>query len=142
MRPRRALRLELYRVLDGALSVPVVVQKVPEGEVPGELVMIEAPPTPKRGDLKKDTGHEIPQTIRVHTRGPKGAVDVGRRDELAENVIDALAGATLDPTDHRVVHWPEEPHDSTPVQYEASGGEQALDVLLLYDLRTQIKATI
>jgi len=140
MRPRQALRSELYRVLDAALSVDVVVQKQTES-ADDELVMIEAPDTPSRGDIKADTGHEISQTIRVHTRYPKGAANVGRRDELAEDVIDALDAATIDPPDHRVVHWPEEPTDETPVGYD-DGGDRALDLLLTYEIYTQIKATI
>lgn len=141
MRPRAALRSELYRVLD-ALAVPVYVQKVPEGQVSDELVLIEPPSTPKRGSLKRDTGHEIEQVIRVHTRDAKGRADIGRRDELAQQVIDQLAGATIDPDDHRVVHWPEEPHNEAPVSYEVSGGEQAHDLLLTYRIYTQIKSTI
>jgi hypothetical protein len=140
MRPRQALRSELYRVLDAALSVDVVVQRQTRS-ADEELVMIEAPETPSRGDIKADTGHQISQTIRVHTRYPKGAADVGRRDELAEDVIDALNNATIDPTDHRVVHWPQEPTNETPVGYE-DGGDRAFDLLLTYDIHTQIKATI
>ena len=142
MRPRAALRSELYRVLDGQLSVDVYVQKVSEGKSPGELVMIEAPSTPARGDIKEDTGHEVAQTIRIHTRAPKGQADLSRRDELAAQVISALDAATIDPDDHRVVDWPEEPHDDDPVSYEVSGSEQAHDILLTYRLYTQIKATI
>lgn len=138
MRPRAALRSELYRVLDADLSVPVYVQKVQESEA-GELVMIEAPSTPKRGDLKEDTGHQMEQEIRVHTRFPKGKADVGRRDELAENTIDALNSASFSLTDHRLVHWPKEPHDTTPLQYDAEGGETAMDLLLTYNLYTQIR---
>jgi hypothetical protein len=119
MRPRKALRSELYRVLDAALSVDVVVQKQTES-ADDELVMIEAPDTPSRGDR---------------------AANVGRRDELAEDVIDALNAATIDPPDHRVVHWPEEPTDETPVGYD-DGGDRALDLLLTYEIYTQIKATI
>lgn len=141
MRPRAAIREELFRVLDGALSVPVVVQRQPEGEG-APLVLIEPADTPKRGDIKRDTGHTLdPQRIRVHTRYAKGKADVSRRDEIAEDVIEALAGATLDPTDHRIVHWPEEPDDDFPQEYEADG-KQAFDVLLDYNIHTQIKATI
>jgi hypothetical protein len=135
------LRQELFRVLDAELDVPVVVQRQTE-EAGQPLVMIEPPATPKRGDLKRDTGHEIQQTIRIHTRYPKGDADVSRREGIAEGVIDALDTATINPTDHRVVHWPSEPHDETPQQYEASGGEEAFDLLLTYDLYTQIKDTI
>ena len=141
MRPRRALRLELYSVLDAELSTDVVVQKQ-TGDAAEELVMIEAPDTPVRGGIKGDTGHEIAQTIRVHTRYAKGSANVGRREEIASNVIDALDGATIDPQDHRVVHWPSEPDDSSPLQYDAGGGEQALDLVLTYEIFTQIKATI
>jgi len=141
IRPRRALRSELYRVLDGSLSVDVFVQRQSE-YASDELVLIEAPPTPKRGDIKEDTGHEIAQTIRVHTRFPKGAADVSRREEIASDAIEALYFATIDPTDHRVVHWPIEPDDETPVEYDVDGGDRAFDLLLTYNLYTQIKATI
>ena len=141
MRPRAAVREELHRVLTGALSVPVVVQRQPEG-AGAPLVMIEPADTPKRGDIKKDTGHTLdPQRIRVHTRYPKGKADLSKRNAIAEDVIDALAGATLDPTDHRIVHWPEEPDDDTTQEYDA-GGKQAYDLLLDYNIHTQIKATI
>jgi len=142
MRPRQALRSELYRVLDQGLDVPVFVQKVGEGKSPDELVMIEAPATPPRGDIKRDTGHEITQEVRVHTRAPKGKARVSRRDELAADVIALLSAADLDPVDHRIVDWPEEPHDDTPLSYEASGGQQAHDLVLTFRLYTQIKATI
>jgi len=141
IRPRRAIRSELYRVLDEALSVDVVVQRQTES-ASEELVMIEAPSTPKRGDLKTDTGHRIAQTIRVHTRFPKGAADVSRREEIAAGAIEALYLATIDPTDHRVVYWPREPDEEDPVGYDLDGGDRALDLLLTYRLHTQIKATI
>jgi len=141
IRPRKALRAELYRALNEALAVDVVVQRQTESAA-GELVMIEAPSTPKRGDIKRDTGHRIDQTIRVHTRFPKGAADVSRREELAANAIEALYFATIDPTDHRVVHWPREPDEEDPVGYDLDGGDRALDLLLTYRLHTQIKATI
>jgi hypothetical protein len=142
MRPRAAVREELHRVLTGALSIPVVVQRQPKG-VEAPLVLIESPDTPKRGDLKRDTGHTLdPQRIRVHTRYPKGKANLSRRSEIAETVIGALAGATLDPTDHRIVHWPEEPHDDVAQEYDIGSGEQAYDLLLEYNIHTQIKATI
>jgi len=141
MRPRAAVREELHRVLTGALSVPVVVQRQP-ADAGAPLVMIEPPETPSRGDIKADTGHSFEQTIRIHTRYPKGKADVGKRDAIAEDVIAALNAATLDPTDHCIVHWPEEPTDDTPQEYEASGGEQAYDLVLEYDIDTQIKSTI
>ena len=141
MRPRQALRVEIYRVLDAALSVEVAVQKQTRSAAK-ELVLIEAPDTPKRGDIKRDTGHEIDQTIRIHTRFAKGDADVSRREEIAENAIQALDSATIDPTDHRVVHWPSEPHNEAAIQYEARGGDTALDLVLTYELKTQIKATI
>jgi len=141
LRPREALRQELYRVLNAALGVSVVVQRQPK-DAGAPLVMIEPPPTPSRGDIKRDTGHSIEQTIRIHTRYPKGKANVTRRDEIARDVIDALNAATLDPTDHRIVHWPEEPDDDDTQTYEAAGGTQAYDVLLTYDIDTQIKATI
>ena len=140
MRPRPALRAELYSVLSGALDVPVVVQRQPK-DAGAPLVMIEPPPTPSRGDIKQDTGHSIEQTIRIHTRYPKGKADVGRRDEIAADVVNALNAATLDPEDHRIVHWPEEPDDDTAQTYSA-GAEQAYDLLLTYTIDTQIKATI
>jgi len=127
-------------VLESALSVPVVVQRQPK-DAGAPLVMIEPPPVVSRGDIKRDTGHSFEQTIRVHTRYPKGKADVGRRDEIEADVIGALNAATLDPTDHRIVDWPEEPDDSTPQTYEA-GGQQAYDLVLTYDIDTQIKATI
>jgi len=141
IRPRRALRSELYRVLNEALSVDIVVQRQTESAA-DELVMIESPSTPKRGDIKRDTGHRVDQTIRVHTRYPKGAADVSRREEIASDAIEALYFATIDPTDHRVVHWPIEPHDENPVEYDVDGGDRAFDLLLTYNLYTQIKATI
>ena len=141
LRPRAALRQELYRVLDGALSAPVVVQRQPK-DAGAPLVMIEPPETPSRGDLKRDTGHSIPQRIRVHTRYPKGKADVSKREEIAETIRSELNAATLDPTDHRIVDWPEEPDDEIPQEYEASGGEQAYDLVLEYDIDTQIKSTI
>jgi len=141
IRPRKALRAELYRVLDEALSVGVVVQRQTESAAE-ELIMIEAPSTPKRGDIKRDTGHRVDQTIRVHTRFPKGAADVSRREEIAADAIEALYFATIDPTDHRVVHWPSEPDEEDPVGYDLDGGDRALDLLLTYRLHTQIKATI
>lgn len=129
-------------MLDAQLSVPVYVQKVSEGQSPDELVLIEAPATPARGDIKRDTGHEVEQVVRVHTRSTKGQADLSRRDELAAQVISALDAATLDPTDHRIVDWPEEPHEDDPVTYDVSGSEKAHDLLLTYRLYTQIKATI
>jgi hypothetical protein len=142
MRPRAAVRQELFDVLDGALDVPVVVQRQPK-DVAAPLVLIESPDTPKRGDLKRDTGHTLdPQVIRVHTRYPKGGANLGRRDAIASNVVDTLAGATLDPQDHRIVHWPEEPHDDVAQEYDIGSGEQAYDLLLEYNIHTQIKATI
>jgi hypothetical protein len=141
IRPRKAIRQELFRVLDAALSVPVVVQRQPK-DAGAPLVMIEPPPVGKRGDIKRDTGHSFEQTIRVHTRFPKGKANIGKRESVAADVIGALNAATLDPTDHRIVHWPKEPDDSMVQTYEASGGEQAFDLLLTYDIDTQIKATI
>jgi hypothetical protein len=141
MRPRAAVRQELFSVLDSALSVPVVVQRQPK-DAGAPLVMIEPPPVESRGDIKADTGHSFEQTIRIHTRYPKGKANVGKRDEIASDVVDALNAATLDPTDHRIVHWPEEPDNDTPQNYEAAGGEQAYDLVLTYDIDTQIKATI
>ena len=140
MRPRPALRAELYSVLSSALDVPVVVQRQPK-DAGAPLVMIEPPETPSRGDIKQDTGHSIEQTIRIHTRYPKGKADVGRRDEIAAEVVNALNAATLDPEDHRIVHWPEEPDDDTPQSYEA-GGQEAKDLFLTYNIDTQIKAAI
>jgi len=127
-------------VLSSALDVPVVVQRQPK-DAGAPLVMIEPPPTESRGDIKQDTGHSIAQTIRIHTRYPKGKADVGRRDEIAAEVVNALNAATLDPEDHRIVHWPEEPDDDTPQSYEP-GGQEAKDLLLTYNIDTQIKAAI
>jgi len=140
IRPRKAVRQEIHRVLDGALSIPVVVQRQPE-DAGAPLVMIEAPDSPKRGDIKRDTGHSINQTIRIHTRYEKGKADVSKREEIAADVISALDTATFNPTDHRIVYWPEEPDDEVPQEYDA-GGQQAYDLLLTYDIDTQIKATI
>lgn len=139
MRPRAAVRAELFGVLDGALSVPVVVQRQPK-DAGAPLVLIEPPETSPRGDIKQHTGHSFTQRIRVHTRHPKGKADVSQREDIAQDVIDALESATLDPDDHRIVDWPEEP-DDIPQSYEV-GGDQALDLILDYPLHTQIKATI
>lgn len=139
-RPRQAVRTELFDALDSALSETVVVQRQPK-DSGSPLVMIEPPPVEARGDIKQETGHAFEQTIRVHTRYEKGEADVGKRDEVAQSVIDALNNATLDPTDHRIVHWPTEPTENTPQTYEL-GGEQAYDLILTYDIHTQIKATI
>lgn len=138
-RPRAAVRQEIFDVLDSQLSETVVVQRQAK-DAGAPLVMIEPPPTQPRGDIKQDTGHTFEQTIRVHTRYTKGKADVSKREEIASDVIDALENATLDPTDHRIVHWPE-PSDVTQT-YEAAGGEQAYDLLLTYDLFTQRKDAI
>lgn len=140
MRPRAAVRQEIYDVLDAQLSVDVVVQRQPK-DAGAPLVMIEPPPVDPRGDIKRHTGHSFTQRIRVHTRYPKGRADIGRREAIADTVIDELETATLDPADHRIVDWPDDP-STTPQTYEASGGEQAYDLLLEYGLHTQIKATI
>jgi hypothetical protein len=140
LRPRAAIRQEVFDVLDAQLSTPVVVQRQPK-DAGAPLVMIEPPAIDPRGDIKRHTGHSFTQRIRVHTRYPKGRADISRREEIAGTVIGKLEAATLDPVDHRIVDWPDDP-DTTPQTYEASGGEQAYDLLLDYDLHTQIKATI
>lgn len=139
MRPRAAVRDELYGVLSGALSVPVVVQRQPK-DAGAPLVMIEPPQTTPRRTIKQHRGHSFTQRIRIHTRYPKGKADVGKREDIADTVITELETATLDPTDHAIVDWPDDP-DTTPQTYEL-GGEQAYDLLLDYPLHTQLKSTI
>ena len=129
------LRREIADTLTSALSVPVVVQKQSEDTEPtAPFVMVETPETSARGDVKLDTGFELTQTVRIHTRYPKGKADLSERESIAESARTAL-DPFPEPSGHRVMAVPETP-DAVPVSYEA-GGEQAFDLLLQWDLRTQ-----
>lgn len=130
------LRDAIYDELDAALSVDVVVQKQTEQQQePGPpYVMIETPAADPRGDIKTDTGYELTQRIRVHTRYPKGKADLSKREEIAESVHDALQPFP-EPAGHNVMPVPPTP-STTPQEYDA-GGQQAYDLLLDYSIRTQ-----
>jgi hypothetical protein len=133
--PDDAVRQAMYSALTSSLSVPVVVQRQPEDEASAPLVMVEPAETRPRGDIKQNTGHDFPggKTIRVHTRYPKGKADLSKRRSIANDVDNAIR--PLQPTGHRVVYLPEP--DVAPQSYEV-GGEQAFDLLLTYDIDTQI----
>jgi hypothetical protein len=132
--PQGPLRTALYDVLTPALSVPVVVQRQPEGDTPAPLVMIETPPANEWGDFKNLLGYEAPLRIRVHTRYPKGKADLSKREELAESVEEALRSSELALDGYALRHLPFP--DAIPQTYE-SGGEQAYDLILAYDLDLQ-----
>jgi hypothetical protein len=120
--------------LQSALSVPVRAQKQAEGEEPTPpFVIVETPESEARGDIKNDTGYELTQRIRIHTRYPKGKADLSKREEIASNVYTALENS-LSVSGHNILHLPTP--DVIPQTYEA-GGDQAFDLLLDYELLTQ-----
>jgi hypothetical protein len=95
--------------------------------------MIHTPESEARGDLKNDTGFELTQRIRIHTRYPKGKANLARREEIAASVDDALE-QSFSVSGHNILHLPTP--NVTPQSYDA-GGDKAYDLLLDYELKTQ-----
>lgn len=132
--PQGALRRALKDRLSSALSVPVVIQKQTKDTEPSPpFVMIETPEGEPWGDIKNESGFDLVQRIRIHTRYPKGKADLSKREEIASSVDSALE-SSLSVSGHNVMNLPDP--TVTPQSYEASG-EQAYDFLLDYEFKTQ-----
>jgi hypothetical protein len=133
--PQGPFRRGLRTTIQNNTPHSVVVQLLDDRTEPDPpFVMIETPDSEERGDIKEpSTGYDLTQTIRIHTRFPKGKADLSQREEIAEDVHNAI-DANFDPVGHNILYIPEP--DITFQSYEA-GGQQAYDMLLDYELLTQ-----
>ena len=132
--PHGPLRQAIYDRLTAELSVPVEVQRRPKGDAAAPLVLIEPADATEWGSFKQLHGWSVPLTIRIHTRYPKGAANLSKREKIAEAVDTALRQNPLAPSGYALkdLRYP----DVTMQTYDA-GGEQAYDLLLEYPLDLQ-----
>jgi len=134
MLPQGPLRKAIYTRLTTELSIPILTQRVAEGDAEAPLVLIQSPDAQEWGDLKNKVGYSLQLTLRVHTQYSKGRADLSERETLAEQVDNALRLAPLSLTGYHLLHLPHP--DTTMLSYDV-GAQQAYDLLLQYELHLE-----
>lgn len=121
-----ALLTALYETLDGQTGVPVYTAgSVPTDEEP-PYVVLEIPRSTGSETLDRRRRDDVRQRIRIHDRYPPGRADRAK----ALGISAAIQTAMKNAFDFYVP-----PPQERPLPQYSVNGEQAYDLVLIYDLK-------